>query len=219
MPATAVTAGTNYFHIASVNAMSAVGTVEQTIKVVINSAPPTVASTSHPVQTAWSANTNAFFQWTLPVGDDSAKGVFYALDAYGDTVPTAANTFLPVTQKQLLRSGLAPGIWVLHVVAQDQKGYLTKSADHYRVMIGNDPGTGSALGRVSGPGGTNIAGATVTVNRGLYTQTTNATGNYNFVSLPAGTWEMRAVKPPSAPVTKTVVIAPGASTPQDFTLP
>ena len=67
-------------------------------------------------------------------------------------------------------------------------------------------------------GSANVASATITVNRGLYTQTTNATGNYNFGNVPAGTWEVRVTKSAYAPVTQTVVVAAKASTTQDFTV-
>jgi hypothetical protein len=218
VPQAAVVSGTNYFHISSVDPSSAVGTVEASFSIKINTSAPTVTSSSHPSQTAWSSNADAFFSWTFPVSDPSTKGAFYVFDRYGDTVPTTADTFLPVTQKQLLRSGIAPGIWVLHVVAQDQRGYLTKKAGHYKVQIGSDPGSGGILGRVQDAGSNNVSGASVTVNRGLFNQTTNATGNYNFGTIPAGTWEVRVSKPPLAPVTKMVTVTPTQSTTQDFTL-
>ena len=38
-----------------------------------------------------------------------------------------------------------------------------------------------------------VVGAKVTINRGLFTQTTNSMGSYNFMTtIPAGTWEIRA---------------------------
>jgi hypothetical protein len=196
-----------------------IGTVQTSFRVFVNATPATITSSSHPTQTAWSGNGNAFFEWTYPVADASTKGAFYVFDNYGETIPTTQDTFVPVAQKQLLRSGIAPGIWVLHVIAQDQRGYLTKQAAHYRVNIGTDPGSGGILGRVSDATSANVAGATVTVNRGLFTQTTNTTGNYNFGAIPAGTWEVRVQKGQSPPVTKMVTVAAGVPTTQDLTLP
>ncbi|AKU98269.1 Endoglucanase [Labilithrix luteola] len=210
--------GANFFNIASVDASSAVGKVETKFVVNVNTKTPTITSSSHPSSTTWNAVKDAFFQWTLPVADTNTKGVYYVLDHYGDTVPTTADAFATITKKQQLMSGLAPGVWVFHVVAQDQQGYLTKAAAHYRVLIGADPGNGGVLGRVTDAASKNVAGATVTVNRGLYTQTTDANGSYNLSGVPAGTWELRATKVPLAPVTKTVTVTSGASTTQDFTL-
>ncbi|MBS1125060.1 MAG: Endoglucanase, partial [Deltaproteobacteria bacterium] len=113
---TAVVAGQNYFHIAPVDAASAVGTVENRFRLQVNTTPPTVSSSSHPSETAWSANTNAFFSWTLPNADANHKGYYYVLDHYGDTVPPTTGPLLPVTQKQILLSNITSGIWAFHVV-------------------------------------------------------------------------------------------------------
>ncbi len=218
IPASALQSGANHFHIATVDATSTVGTVENRFTVNINTAPPSVSSSSHPSQTAWSSNNNVFFSWTLPLADRNFQGVYYVLDRYGTTVPTKSDTFLPVTQKQLLLSNLQPGIWVFHVVSVDQQGYLTKQAGHYRVSIGTDPGNGGILGRVVDQNGAAVPSATVTVNRGLYTQSTNTTGNYNFGSIPAGTWEVTVTKTGFQPSTKQVTVAAGQSASADFTL-
>jgi hypothetical protein len=217
-PSSAVSAGDNWFHIVPEDSMSNVGTVETTFHISINSTPPTVTSMSHPNPMAWVNNVNPFFQWTFPIDTRNVKGVYYVFDNYGDTVPTAAATFIPVGQTQLQRSGVAPGVWVLHVVARDQRDYLTLAAAHYRVNIGTDPGEGVVLGQVVNGTGQNVNGATVTVNRGLYSQMTNTSGNYNFPSIPAGTWEIRASLGTSV-ASQTVTFKAGASTTVNLTLP
>ncbi len=213
--------GANYFHIASVDAMSNVGTVEMPFRIRVNTTPPTVGSTSHASQTAWTANRDVFYNWTLPVADENTRGVYYILDHYGDTVPTATTgTFLPVNQKQLLRSGLDAGVWAFHVVAVDTRGYLTKVGGHYQVRLGPDPGNGAVLGRVVGPTSANISGATVRLNRGLFAdKTTIADGSYNFGQIPIGTWEVTVSKAGFVTQTKTVTITTGSPNGTvDFTL-
>jgi hypothetical protein len=214
----ALTPGANFLHLAPVSSSSSVGLVENRFRIQMNATPPTVSSSSHPTQTAWSANPNAYFSWTFPVGDENLQGAYYVLDHYGSTVPTSSATFLPLTQKQLLRSGLAAGIWVFHVVSVDTRGYLTKQAGHYRVQIGDDPGSGVVLGQVISATSQNLEGVAVTVNRGLYTQTTNSTGNYNFGTIPAGTWEIGGTKAGYRPSTQMVTVGPGASATVNLTL-
>ncbi len=217
MPAS-VTAGDNYFHITPVDSMSNVGTIESVFHIRINTTPPSVTSMSHPSPTAWVDNANPFFMWTFPVDEKNVKGVFYVFDNFGDTVPNTRSTFIPVAQKQLLRSGVPAGVWVLHVVAKDPRDYLTKQAAHYRVNIGKDPGSGVVLGQVVDGMGQKVAGATIDINRGLYSQGTNMTGNFNFASIPVGTWEVRATKDTKV-ATQMVTLSLGDSKTVNLALP
>jgi hypothetical protein len=218
-PPGAVTQGANYFHIAPVDASSAVGTVEGTFEVQINASAPSLSSSSHPDPTKWVANQNAYFAWTFPQGDANVAGAYYVLDAFGSTVPTNAATFLPVTQKQILLSNLASGIWVMHVVSVDQRGYLTKAGANYRVNIGTDPGSGGVLGQIVDSMGQPVAGASVTINRGLYTQTTNSTGNYNFMTIPAGSFELDVSATGHMPSVKSITVVANSPTTANVTLP
>jgi hypothetical protein len=216
----AVVAGDNYFHIASVNPQSAVGTIEQPFRIRVNTAPPTISSSSHPSETAWSPNVNAFFSWTLPNADVNHKGYYYVLDHFGDTVPPTSGPLLPVAQKQLLLSNLAAGIWQLHVVSIDQRGYRTKAADHYQIRIGTDPGAGTLLGTVMS-GGAPVQGAKVRINRSLIgpDQASLANGAYNFGgSVPAGTWQVSVEKSGYQTQTQMVTVTAGGSTTANFAL-
>ncbi|MEZ4373677.1 MAG: hypothetical protein R3B07_22845 [Polyangiaceae bacterium] len=51
-------------------------------------------------------------------------------DVYADTVPTSADNFLPVGNKQLIQSNLSAGIHFFHVVSVDTQG--CQPAGHYR---------------------------------------------------------------------------------------
>jgi hypothetical protein len=196
-----------------------VGTVESNFRIQVNTTPPTLSSSSHPSQTTWTANNNVFYAWTFPVADANLTGGYYVLDHYGSTVPTFTDTFLPVTQKQLLRSGLAAGVWGFHVVSVDQRGYLTKQAGHYVVRIGADPGSGTVLGNVVDNASKNVTNATVTVNRALFgNQLTNATGNYNFAGVPAGMWEVTASATGFKPSTQMVTVTANGSATANFQL-
>ena len=216
---TAVSNGANYFHIVSVDALTNVGKVENNFLIQINTTPPTVTSSSHPSSTTWYANHDVFYQWSFPVSDPSVKGVYYVLDNYGSTIPTKASTLVLMPQKNLLRAAIADGIWVMHVLAVDQHEYLTRAATHYRVQLGTDPGNGTLLGQVTDGMGKAIDGATVTVNRGLWTQVTNATGNYNYPNVSAGTYELRTTKAGRTPVTQMITITKGGATTANVTMP
>lgn len=211
--------GSNYFHIVPLDAMTNVGTVEQNFRIQINTRPVTVSSSSHPSPTSWSSNADVFFQWSFPVADNNVKGIYYVFDQYGDTIPTKAATLVPLPQKQLLRSSVMPGIWVLHAVAVDQRDYLTKTAGHYRVQIGTDPGTGVVLGQVTDMMGKAIDNATVSINRGLWSQASNSTGNFNFPMVSAGTYELRTTKAGRMPVTQMITVTKGTPTTANVTMP
>jgi len=183
---------TFFFQAVPVSATSSVGTVETVFPIHVNATPPTVASSSHPSQTTWYANTNPYFSWTFPVADSALTESYYVFDHYGSTVPTTSATLLPISQKNLLLSNVAAGVWVFHVISRDTRGYFTKVAGSYRVNIGADPGQGSLVGQVVDATSKPVVGATVTVNRGLYTTTTNSSGTYNFSQIPVATWEVKA---------------------------
>jgi hypothetical protein len=64
-----------------------------------------------------------------------------------------------------------------------------------------------------------IQGATVTINRGLFTSTaTGSDGKYNLTNVPAGTWEATASAAGFNPVTKTITVTGGMATTTDFQL-
>ncbi len=209
--------GVNFVHVASVDSLSAVGTVETVFRVQINTQGPSVSSESHPSQATFTANTNPFFRWTYPQGDENVAGAYYILDQFGDTVPSAADTQVPANQKQLQKSGVVEGIHVLHVVSVDTAGRLSKQAGHYRVNIGTDPGNGAVIGRVVNAQQQGIAGATVTINRGLFTTTTDASGNYTLPTVTAGSWEL-SVKSGALAATKNITVVKTQTTPGDMTL-
>ncbi len=218
--------GSNYFHIVSVSAGSTIGTVENTFQVRINTLPPVLSSLSHPSSTTWSADHSPFFSWTIPVADANEQGFYVVLDHYGTTVPTGAATLLPVSQKTLVRAGLADGVWALHVVAVDTRGYLTKAAGHYRVRLGANPGAGAVSGAITNAAGP-VSGAKITINRGLFNfageapdQTTAANGTYVFPStIPVGTWEITVTDAMGVTKTQSVVVTANNTTAANITLP
>jgi hypothetical protein len=191
-PATALVGGANYFHIVSVNPASNVGTVETVFEIQINATPPAITCSTHPNQAAWYTNANPDLAWTFPQGNANVVGAYYLVDHDGLTVPTPAATFIPVSQQQLLLTGVQPGVWVFHIVSKDRVGNLTQHAGHYRVNVGTDPGSGSLVGTVVDGSGTAVSGGSVSVNNGLYAQSTNSSGQYNIATMTAGTWTVTA---------------------------
>ena len=172
----------------------------------------------------WSTNHNPYFTWSMPTADTNYQGVRYVLDHFANTVPTqVTGTFIPTTQQKLQLSNLDDGIWVLHMVTVDKQGYQTKTVAHYQAWIATvTPTNGTANGQISwinnGTAQT-IAGATVTINRGLFTSTATASdGKYNLTNVPAGTWEATASAPGFNPVTKTITVTGGMATTTDFQL-
>ncbi len=218
VPRAAFNAGDNFIHVVSIDAMTNVGTIEATFHLQLNTTPPTLSSQTHPDQGAWSTSTDPLFAWTLPHGDASTIGIYYVLDQYGTTIPTTADTFVPITQHQLLHAGLADGIWAFHAIAIDHAGHLTRSAAHYQIHVGANPGNGRVLGQVTGPGGA-IANATVSFNRGLLAdQQTNSGGTYDLATVPPGTWEVTASAPGFQPQTQTISVAANGQIETDFAL-
>ena len=192
--------GANYFHVVTEDNMSNIGLVESTFRININTAAPNLTSSTHTPGT-WSTNHNPYFTWSMPTADSNYQGVRYVLDHFANTTPTqVTGTFIPTTQQKLQLSNLDDGIWVLHMVTVDQQGYQTKAVAHYQAWIATTtPMNGTANGQISWiNGGTaqTIAGATVTLNRGLFTSTATASdGKYNLTNVPAGTWEATASAP------------------------
>jgi hypothetical protein len=213
-PRSALVAGDNLFQIASVDPMITVGTVESSFRVRFNTAPPPLISTSHASSTTWSPNRDVFMRWTMAHGDEHYRGVYYVMDHFGDTVPDATANFVPIMQKQVLLSGTADGIWAFHIVSVDTQGYLTRAAAHYQVRIGPDPGNGTVFGQiVDSATSMPISGVRVTLNRDLFApQTTNATGNFNFMTIPAGSYEVRISAPGYRTEVRTVAVTAGTMT-------
>jgi len=209
--------GDNFVHVVSVDAQSAIGTVETVFHLQINTQGPSVVSSSHPNPNAFTDNTNPFFSWSYPQGDANVSGAYYVLDQFGKTVPSATDTQVPATQKQVLKSDVPPGVWVLHVVSIDTAGRLTKAAGHYRVNIGTDPGVGAVIGRVVDNQALAVSGATISINRGLYETTTDSAGNFTLTNVTAGSWEL-SVKLGAQQATKSIVVTKNQTTPGDMTL-
>jgi len=171
---------------------SNIGTIESNFEVQINTEPPEVSSSSDPSQTTFYEDANPHFSWIYPQGGSSVSAVYYVVDNLGDTVPTTTATMLPGTQTNLQLTNVQSGVWVLHVIAADNQGRLTKAAGNYRFNVGADPGTGGVSGSVTNGSSQPVVGATVTVNDGLYTAVTNSAGDYSITNVTAGNWTMTA---------------------------
>jgi hypothetical protein len=218
--AKAFRAGDNWIHIASVDASSALSPVEARFHVNVNTDAPDASSTSHTSPTTWYDNPNPYFAWTNPQGldDRNWRRVHYVLDHFGDTVPAITDSALPMSQKQLLVSNLAPGIWVLHVVTEDTMGYLTKNAAHVVVRVGPDPGSGTVFGSVFDEHNQPVSGATVRVNRGLFQGTTNSSGSFSITGVAAGTWEISVVYPDHTATAQMLTVTANGQASANFTL-
>lgn len=212
--------GTSYFHIVSVDSTFNVGTVKNTFLFNINTTPPTVSSASHPSQRTWYQNSALFFSWTNPQADSNFTGYYYAFDKFADTVPTVSQTTL-TTNKQVLLSNTPDGIWVFHLVNRDSRGAITKVARHFVTYVGVEPAKENISGSVFDASNNNapLSGVTITVNRGLFNQTSTSAGTYTFGgALYVGQWELTASKTGYLPQTKMVSLVAGTPLNENFTL-
>jgi hypothetical protein len=224
--------GVNYFHAVSVGPAAVLGTVESRFPVNVNSAVPTVASSSHPTSTTWYNNPDVYLSWTLPgsIANTDVKSFYWVLDRFKTTVPTTQsnqqpmNLADPASSMRLLLPGNAQGVWFFHVLWADTMGYLTKSAAHFQIQIGPTTGlgTGGLSGTVSQTGspGTLLSGVSITLNRGMATGTTSASGVYTFASnaLVAESYEVRASKSGYADYVGTVNVVAGQTTVFNFAM-
>jgi hypothetical protein len=215
--ASKLVAGSNYLHVAVIGPAFDPSTIEGRFLIKINTAPPSITSQSHASETTWYSNFNPFLEWTLPKPDDNTTKFYYVLDRFYDTQPDKSATSIPMnladpaSSKRLLLniSTASPGIWFFHLIAEDTMGYLTKQAARFRLQIGADPGKGGVSGTItdSTTGGF-VNGATVTLNRGVHTVTTNAQGAYAFTNntVFAQDYEVRVTKTGYKPGTQTVSV-------------
>lgn len=182
----------------------------------IRAAAAAVTSPSHPSQTAWSSQRDVLLQWTFPVADKKVQGIYCVVDHFGDTEPAASASFVPASQKQFVKTGCSPGIWVFHVAWSDQQGRLASVA-HYQVRIGVDPGVGTLVGTVRDPANAPVSGATVSINRGLFPAgTTESDGTFSLTNVPAGQWALSARGAGFQPLKRNVAVT--VSTPTVLTL-
>ena len=203
--------------VAPVTTASVVGTVESHLTVLINTSPPTVSSATNPSTATWLTGGAPFFSWIFPGPAGSVAASYYVLDHTADTIPDASGTLLPASQTSLQLSGVADGIWFFHLITQDTRGYFTKAAAHYQINLGTNPGTGTLEGQVVDAKSAPVAGATVSLNGGVYTTTTNSIGDYTFSGIPAVTWQV-TVTSGGQTATATEAVTSGGTTTANLTL-
>jgi hypothetical protein len=212
--------GKNYFHIVSVDSAFNVGVVKATATLQLNTTPPTVTSSSHPAQRTWYQNSALYFNWSNPQDDVNFTGYYYVLDRYADTVPQQTTQSF-TSNKQVLLSNTPDGIWTFHIVNRDTRGAVTKGARHYTVYVGMEPAKENLSGSVfdasnmSAP----LSGVTISINHGLFTQTSTSSGTYTFGGqLYVGQWEVTASKVGYMPQTKMITLVAGTPLNENFTL-
>ena len=225
-PPSALVAGTNDFHVDTLGPFANVGTIEHRYTVNVNTTPPTIASSSHPDPSTWYNNTSPYLTWTVPHADADVVSFYWVFDPYASTVPGKTANVIPMdlsnpqNSKQLLLPNQMPGIWFLHVITEDTMGYLTKAAGSFRVQIGADPGQGSVSGSVTDAmTSAFLSGVTVTLNRGVQTTSTNASGGYAFPNtVYAQQYEIRASMMGYKDTVKTVTVMPGQTATVNFAM-
>jgi hypothetical protein len=213
----ALKTGTNYFHVVPFSAGATIGTIESNFKVNINSTPPTIASSSHPTSSQWFDLPTAVFTWTDPIAEKNFTRYYFVFDRFADTIPTKADSKLPVGTKTTYKPNLPAGsIWYLHVISEDTMGYLTKQARHFRIQVGPDPGLGGISGSIKDAKSNQpIDGVKITLNRGYKSTTSAGNGSYFFsnnVPATVNDYELKAEKTGYATYTAQVKVSQGQNT-------
>jgi hypothetical protein len=116
------------------------------------------------------------------------------------------------SRKQLILSNITPGVWAMRGIAPDTRGYLTTAASHHVIYVGADPGESGIVGQVVDATSKRVAGAAVTINCGVFNQTTDAKGNCNFMSIPESPRDVRATMGNKVATTTTTLAATTTST-------
>jgi hypothetical protein len=232
LPASLTVNSTNYFHTATMGPFANVGTVESRYVLKVNGSPPTISSSSHPSSTTWYSNGSPYLSWVLPstggspIPDDNVAGFYWVWDHFAETIPTAADNFIPMdpvtpqNSKQLLLPGNANGIWFFHLIAKDTMGYLTKTGASFRVQIGTAPASlGSVSGVISNANTSAfVSGATISLNRGVFTGTSTSTGTFSIQNVIPGSYEIRVRATGFTDSTSNVIVTGGQTSTVNFTL-
>jgi hypothetical protein len=193
----------NFFHIVSVNSTAVVGQTDSHYSIKVNSTPPSLSSSSHMNQQQFVNTHDVFWSWAMSgaaSADANFTGVFYVVDQFGDTIPTTAGTFVPISTKQIIKNLPNDGVYAIHMVSVDTMGYLTKQASHYAVRIGMTPTmTGTIQGTIFDNKNAPVSGASMAINHGILdlggsptVVTTDSMGKFGFSNIPPGTWEVEA---------------------------
>lgn len=106
-------------------------------------------------------------------------------------------------------------------MSRDTRGAITKRAGHYTVYVGAEPAPQNLSGSVLDASNNSapLAGATVSVNRNLFSTTTTPSGTYTFGGgLYVGQWEVTASKAGYVSQTKMVTLTAGAPLNETFSL-
>ncbi len=224
LDASVLPAGTHHFHITALDADLVTGGVESNFTFQISSTPPTVTSSSHPSTTTFYTDTTVLLFWTDPHDHSNYPNYMYFWDRYADSTPTAS-LGTSTDDTSLLRTGVPVGIWYLHVISVDTMGYPNRTARHFRVNVGTEPGRGNITGVVRDSiTSTFIGGATVVVNGGIWSTTSSTlNGAYSFGSNVYDNtgwpiWEVRASAPGYVTDTHTANVTTGMTTNVDFFL-
>jgi hypothetical protein len=99
---------------------------------------PSVRCVTHPNPEAWSTESDAAFQWTVPPDPARIAGYYWVLDAQPLSVPTPDSGQYSTANSAAV-SGLEDGIWYFHVVAVDRAGNVGREAGHTRLQVTHTP--------------------------------------------------------------------------------
>jgi predicted RNase H-like HicB family nuclease len=99
---------------------------------------PAVHCMTHPNPEAWSSETAAVFQWSVPPDPARIAGYHWALDRAPMTVPAAGSgQYTPSTTAEV--RNLDDGVWYFHVTAVDRAGNQGREAGHCRIQVTHSP--------------------------------------------------------------------------------
>ncbi|MFD9604966.1 DNRLRE domain-containing protein [Streptomyces sp. NPDC059970] len=127
--------GTWYVHAAARNAAGLWSATRHFAFHVDTTAPrsPTIASSTHPLNTAVYASRAAAFSWTAPADGSGAAGYSVSVDRSSTTIPTTTGAVQSDTSYSTVVA--SDGTWYLHVRTKDRAGNWSTTAAHFPFQV------------------------------------------------------------------------------------
>lgn len=216
-PGSMFTPGTWYFRVVATDANGQIGTVAWRFDININGTPHTVKSSSHPDSSKWYTGKAIALSWTPPNNASPASfpAFWYRVDRISNQSPEKAKTeWTKTTNTQVVVTNDSDGkpisdfAYYFHLVSEDTKGNLTKSAAHFLVQIGTEPQKMNFFGYVKDGGGNPIKDVSLHMEPYGLDQKTDANGYFLFQNIYQGTYVIKITKQGFKDTTMDVIVAP-----------
>ncbi|MHA2347082.1 MAG: hypothetical protein ACXACP_10210 [Candidatus Hodarchaeales archaeon] len=124
--------GITYFSVRACNTTNYWGpTAQFSLAIDAQSDIVTISSSSHPIESTWTSNSTATFNWLEPSSTSPIAGYSYVFDQVASTQSDAA---LETIEHTITYSNISEGIWYFHLRVVDEAGNVGP-VDHYSIMV------------------------------------------------------------------------------------